>query len=113
MNEKRMANWKELLEMRKEVVSEDEYKEILKKYKMENFDPKFTEMQHRIITSRAEKLAQSVIWNGGTKDEVKTVILNTMICMDSMKHKLDWRKWQKDNSIAPLTMKYMVKIVEA
>lgn len=112
MNEKRMANWKELLEMRKEVVSEDEYKEILKKYKMENFDPKFTETQHRIITDRAAKLAHSVIWNGGTKDEVKMVILNTMICMDSMKHKLDWRKWQKDNSIGLLTMKYMVKIVE-
>ena len=113
MNNKQTANFEELLEMRKEVVSEEEYKNILEKYKMEHFDPEFTERQHRIITGKAARLAHNVIWNGGTKDEVKKAILNTMICMDSMKHTLDWKKWQKDNAIALLTRKYMVKIAEA
>lgn len=106
MDEKRTANLKELLKMRKEVVSEEEYNKIIEKYKMDEIDPRFTERKHRIITGEAAKLAYSVIGNGGTEDEVKTVILNTMVCMDAMKHKLDWARWKRDNGIAPLVLKY-------
>jgi len=109
MDEKRLANLKELLRMRKEVVSEEEYKGITEKYRMDEIDPKFTDRKHKIITGRAAKLAQMVIWKGGSKAEVKTAILNTMICMDAMKHKLDWARWKRDNDIALLARKYMAE----
>lgn len=112
MDKKQTMNLKELLRMRKEVINEDDYKEILEKYKMDEIDPKFTERQHRIITARAARLAHCVIMDGGAKNEVKTAILNLMICMDSMKHRLDWNKWKTDNGINLLTRKYMIKIVE-
>lgn len=107
MDEKRTANLKELLNMRKEVVNEEEYNKIVEKYKMDEIDPRLTERRHRIITGEAAKLAQHVIWNGGTKDEVKTAILNTMISMDAKKYNLDWAKWKRDNGICLLVRKYM------
>lgn len=109
MNEKRIVELKELLNMRKEVVSEEEYKEIIEKYKMDEIDPRFTDRRHKIITGEAAKLAQMVIMNGGTEDDVKTAILNTMVCMDAMKHHLDWARWKRDNNIATLVRKYMTK----
>lgn len=120
MNEKRMANCKELLEMRKEVVSEEEYRTIREQYKMTEaqrkmyetaeVDINMTEKRYCLITKRAVKLAKVVISNGGSKDEVKRAIVNLMICMDAMKYDLDWGKWKRDNDIALLIRKYMVKI---
>lgn len=106
MDEKRQSILNEMLKMRKEVVDEKEYTDIRDRYKMDEIDSKFTERRHRIITGEAVKLANLVIKNGGTKDEVKKAIINLMICMDSMKYKLDWARWKRDNNMCLLIRKY-------
>lgn len=107
MNEKRLKDIRELIKTKREVISDEEYKAIIEKYKMDHADPRLTENAHRIIVGRAAKLLEAVIWNGGTEDEVKIAVINTMICMDSVKHKLDWERWKLENGTPALIEKYV------
>ena len=110
MNGEQIVNYQKLLEIGKEIVSNSEREDIREKYRESKSDTTLTVTRHRLITSRAARLAQMVINNGGTKSEVKKAITNMLVCTDAMKYKLDWKKWQADNDIALLTRKYMVVI---
>lgn len=102
--DKKQITTEELLELEKEIVDKEERQEILKQYGTES--EWLSWKKHRLITGKALKLAKIVINNGGTNEEVKKAVLNLMVCMDAMKHKLNWKKWQQDNGILLLKQKY-------
>lgn len=104
--EEQKERTKRMLELQKEVVSNQEYEEIIQKYKMDKPNTKFTDSKHKIIVGAASSLLFGVINGGGTAEEVKTAIINSMVCMDAKKHNLDWAKWKRDNNISELIKKY-------
>ena len=106
MDEKRYLSLKELLNMRKEIISEEEYEAIKEKYRVAGISASMTKTAHCLITGIASRLAKTVIDNNGSEEEVKKAILNLMICADALKHDLDYKMWKKDNNIAQLFIKY-------
>lgn len=95
----------------KEMVSEDERNEILKKYKRADERPVISNTIHQRVVRHATRLTQLLIKRGATKEEIKIAVAYLMVCMDSQKHNLDWKRFENENGIAELQRKYIEPII--
>ena len=93
-----------ILDLMKEELGEDGIEELHQQY----VNPRInvTPMSHRVITGKALILARAVLAKGGTKEEGVLALKNLLVCIDSMKYKLDHKKFQQENDIASLVNKY-------
>lgn len=103
-----LSNYRKIMKSREDYVSEEEYAEIKKKYKITDPRRLCGHKLHCEICEEASKLATNVIYDGRTKDEVILIIKYLMVCMDAEKHQLDWLKFRIDNGIPELSQKYGV-----
>ena len=111
------AKIRELLDKSKELISEEEWQQILiqycdlrtrKKDSEKPFHP-VTKHWHRIITGRATILAKEVLQNG-TENELKQALTYLKVCIDVNTHLLDYKKFRDDNAIIELGKKFGVDI---
>jgi len=89
-------------------IREDERKELYQKYGNypHSSSMNLTGAGHRVITGKAMAIVKRVLDNGGTEDEVHKALVYLFVCMDAMKHKLDYKQCCIDYGIRALDEKY-------
>ena len=98
-----------LIEKRREFVSDAELEEIYKEYKVKTPSKIVSPIWHKVISQRAGALARAVIVKGGTKEEVKLALTYMLVCLDAEKQKLDYARFKQENGVVELSEKYGVK----
>lgn len=84
---------------------------------LEGFDPKeaypgypgmkkMAKNQKGIEMGKVSNLITDMYLKGATEDELARAVRHSMVVIDAEKHKLDYRKSEKDNNIAELREKY-------
>lgn len=84
---------------------------------LEGFDPKekypsyegmkvMTEQQKGIEMGKVSNLITDMTLQGADPDEVAAAVRHSMVVIDAPKHKLDWKRSEKENHIAELKDKY-------
>lgn len=64
---------------------------------------------HRILVGKAVELFKRMVEFGATKKELKRAAEYALVCIDSVKHHLDYKKCRTDNGIAALEKKYPIE----
>ena len=104
--QKRAEETRELLQMAKNIISEDTLADIREKYRIQNTERGLSHTWHKIIVGRSRNLAREVIHNGGTPAEVRLALQYMLVCIDANKHQLDYMKFRQENGIVELAEKY-------
>ena len=88
---------------------------------LEGFEPKLEYPERegmKYMTKKATQIEMGKISNlitdmtlmGAGPDDLSRAVKHSMVVIDAYKHKLDYKKSEKDNNIAALTKQYQIKI---
>ena len=64
---------------------------------------------HRILVGKAVNLFKRMVELGATEEELTRAAEYALVCIDTMKHCLDYKKCRADNGIAALEKKYPIE----
>ena len=99
----------ELLDLMNKKLGEDGIRRLHETYGYNPTVKPMTNIWHRVLAGRAHHLAQRVIANGGTEEEVMRALQNLLVCLDPHKYRLDYKQFQIDADIQGLMEKYPMK----
>ena len=94
---------------------------------LEGFDPKmeygpetYKDREVKLMTKKGTQTQMGVVSNlitdmtllGASEEELARAVRHSMVVIDAEKHKLDYKRSEKDNNIAALKNKYQIRIDE-
>ncbi len=95
---------KEMLEKSKELASNEGRKALYEKYKR----TKPYSESHRYVVGVAVKWCRLICDYGGTDEEVGIALRYFLVCVDSEKYNLDYKRYRDDIGLMPIVRKYSI-----
>lgn len=99
----------EVFDMLDDYIREEERTELMEKYSFYTLSPfskDLTSRGHQILVGKAMATAKRVIQNGGTAQEVSSVLKYLYVCINARKHKLNHKQCRIDLDIDTLNQNY-------
>lgn len=83
------------------------YKQVLNKYRMkEDAIPNMTPKIHKMLIGEADRFFWMLVEKGAAKEEIKKAARYLHICVDTLKHRLDYIRYREENGINQIAETY-------